>query len=145
MAVQVLKQLPYCSGHQHSSTSTLINNVNCFGNSTGAATVNSSGGTGPYSYIWSTSATTSVITGLNAGVRTVYGYDANSCTISSARSPTTRFGTPLLFRFYYFLFWSFCGAATVTASGGHNGYTLSLVNRCNNIGYYRGRVLVLKL
>jgi hypothetical protein len=62
------------------STSTAVTNVLCFGNSNGSATVAASGGIAGYTYAWSTGATTSVITALNAGVRTVTVTDANACT-----------------------------------------------------------------
>ncbi|HLC83009.1 MAG TPA: SprB repeat-containing protein, partial [Bacteroidia bacterium] len=39
-------------------------NVSCFGGTNGAATANSSGGTPPYTFLWSNGATTSTITGL---------------------------------------------------------------------------------
>lgn len=62
------------------ASSTAVTNVSCNGGANGTATVTATGGTPGYSYLWSTAATTSVITGLNAGVRTVTITDANSCT-----------------------------------------------------------------
>lgn len=64
-------------------TSSLIGTTanNCFGGSTGSATVTGVGGTQPYSYQWVPSgATTAIATNLVAGTHTVTITDANFCT-----------------------------------------------------------------
>lgn len=53
--------------------------VKCYGNITGSATVIPSGGTPSYSYLWSNGKTTSVITGISAGVYSVLISDTNDC------------------------------------------------------------------
>jgi hypothetical protein len=59
-------------------------NVNCFGDSTGSVTgLNPTGGTTPYTYLWSNGATTQSITGLPAGTYNGTVTDANGCTLSS--------------------------------------------------------------
>jgi large repetitive protein len=55
-------------------------NVNCFGNSTGTATINPSGGYLPYTYAWTNGQTTSASTGLSVGNYTVTIRDAGGCT-----------------------------------------------------------------
>jgi large repetitive protein len=63
-------------------------NVKCYGDATGQATVNATGGTGIYTYAWSGSdylgapftGTGSPITGLKAGTYTVTVSDANACS-----------------------------------------------------------------
>ncbi|MBF4465046.1 T9SS type A sorting domain-containing protein [Flavobacterium sp. LC2016-12] len=56
-------------------------NVSCHGGTTGAATVNATGGSGTYTYLWAPSGgTAATATGLTAGTYTVNVTDANSCT-----------------------------------------------------------------
>ena len=57
-------------------------NVSCFGLSNGAATVTPSGGSAPYTFLWSTGATTQTITNLAAGVYSVTVKDVNNCSIT---------------------------------------------------------------
>lgn len=57
-------------------------NAGCKGDSSGSITITPTGGTGPYSYAWSTSPndTTATVTGLPAGTYTVQVTDINGCT-----------------------------------------------------------------
>ncbi len=52
----------------------------CFGTSTGTVTTSISGGTAPYSYLWSNNAITSDLSAIPAGTYTVTVSDANGCT-----------------------------------------------------------------
>lgn len=56
----------------------VINN-DCFGGAMGAATISASGGSGVYSYLWSTGATSATVTDLAAGTYTITVMDNNSC------------------------------------------------------------------
>ncbi|OFX17846.1 MAG: hypothetical protein A2033_05465, partial [Bacteroidetes bacterium GWA2_31_9] len=58
-------------------------NVNCNGASTGSATVSVNGGITPYTYNWSSGATTANVTNLTAGTYTITTNDANNCQISN--------------------------------------------------------------
>ncbi len=105
-------------------TDVLIN-----GQSTGAIDITVSGGTGPYTYAWSTGATTEDITGLVAGGYTVTVTDANGCTITDSYTVTeptaltvTGVATDLA-----------CngdadGSVDITVSGGVSPYTYSWSN-----------------
>ena len=53
--------------------------VSCYEGSDGSATVEASGGTAPYSYLWSDGQTTATASGLSAGDYTVTITDANGC------------------------------------------------------------------
>lgn len=60
--------------------------VACYGDATGSATINAVGGTGVYTYLWNTGATTQIINGLSAGNYFVTVTDANFCTTTASVS-----------------------------------------------------------
>jgi hypothetical protein len=99
-------------------------NVDCFGNSTGAASVIAGGGTSPYTYLWSTSNTNASIMGLTAATYTVTVTDANGCTATCEYVVTQPLalavncsGTDVL------CFGNATGSASVVASDGTAPYT----------------------
>nr|MBK9653806.1 T9SS type A sorting domain-containing protein [Bacteroidota bacterium] len=55
-------------------------NVQCNGGSNATATVSAVGGTGIYTYLWTTGATTQTVTGLTAGTYTATVTSGNNCT-----------------------------------------------------------------
>ena len=66
-------------------------NVLCYGNSTGSATANVTGGTSPYDYVWSTGSSTintsslsDMVNNLTYGTYGISIQDANSCTTTSS-------------------------------------------------------------
>lgn len=58
-------------------------NISCFGATNGTGTVTATGGTTPYSYAWSNSATTNSISNLGAGSYNFTVTDANLCIVSA--------------------------------------------------------------
>jgi len=66
----------------------VITEINCFGQSTGAIDITATGGTGTLTYAWSNSASTEDISSLAAGTYTVTITDANSCNATNSFSVT---------------------------------------------------------
>lgn len=100
--------------------------VNCFGSSTGGATVSASGGIAPLTFLWSyLSQTTQNVNNLPAGVHTVTVTDQANCT-SSATVNITQAASALITSITSVTnvacTGQFNGAAQITASGGALGY-----------------------
>jgi predicted small secreted protein len=75
------------------ATAYVISNVSCFGLSDGVVSVSVTGGTSPYSYLWSTTATTQTVSGLSIGTYYVTVTDNFGCR---NHSQTTVGQPPLL-------------------------------------------------
>ncbi|MBD3636979.1 MAG: T9SS type A sorting domain-containing protein [Crocinitomicaceae bacterium] len=107
------------------SASTAITDVTCNGNADGAIDLTVTGGTTPYTYSWSTGATTEDISGLSGGSYDVTITDDNGCSITLTgnvvNEPATLTGTLNITD-------GTCtvpGSATISASGGTSPYTYS--------------------
>ena len=105
--------------------------VLCYGDNTGSVDIMVTGGTPPYSYLWSNGATTEDLTNIGAGVYFVIVTDANGCTLTENGITVTQpepislqltkvDATPA----------GDCmnGQATATPSGGTPPYTYSWAN-----------------
>ncbi|MBL7901284.1 MAG: SprB repeat-containing protein, partial [Bacteroidia bacterium] len=88
-------------------------NGTCNNSNLGSSTLIVTGGSAPYSYLWSNTATTSVINGLSAGTYTAWVTDANACTGSSTTSI------------------SVVACCNVTSPGSISGSTTSCGSLCN--------------
>ncbi|QQS29850.1 MAG: hypothetical protein IPM47_02515 [Sphingobacteriales bacterium] len=109
------------------SLSTIVTDVLCFGNSTGAINLTVTGGTSPYTYSWAGGVTTEDRTGLAAGTYTVTVTDANNCTaVTSATVTQPAAGLSLSTSVTNVLcFGNSTGAINLTVSGGTSPYTYS--------------------
>jgi len=112
------------------SSGVVDSNVTCHSYANGGASSSASGGTTPYSYLWSNSATTASITGVVAGTYSVTITDANGCTDSSSvaiTQPTALMASTALDSNASC---STCadGGATASASGGTGAYSYSWSN-----------------
>ena len=58
--------------------------ASCFGGNDGTAIVSATGGTGPYTFLWSSGSSTAHISGLEAGAYTVTITDAHGCSASNS-------------------------------------------------------------
>ncbi|MGE0637405.1 MAG: SBBP repeat-containing protein, partial [Bacteroidia bacterium] len=104
--------------------------VSCFGGNNGSVSVSASGGTGSYSYLWNTGATTASVSGRTAGSYSVTVTDANGCTATcsvtvgqpSAALSASCSKTDVL------CFGGNTGSASVSASGGTAPYSYSWSN-----------------
>lgn len=93
------------------------NNVSCFGGSDGSAAATISGGTGPFTYLWSVgNMATSGVSGLSAGNYAVTVTDANGCIASASISITQ---PPLLVS-------SVNNIVPILCNGGNNGSATAL-------------------
>jgi hypothetical protein len=107
------------------SVSSIKTNVSCNGGTNGSATVNVSGGTPGYTYLWAPSGgTAATATGLAAGTYTVTISDANTCQTTA----TVTINQPAALSAMVFKTDILCngqanGTASVVVSGGTSEYT----------------------
>lgn len=103
-----------------------VNNVMCYGSETGSIFVTLSGGTTPYSYIWSDGNTTSdTLLNVEAGEYTITIIDSVYCTYSKTYT-ITQPQFPMIFTsdiVQNSCYQDSIGAITITAFGGTSPYT----------------------
>lgn len=108
---------------------TTATNVNCNGTATGSAQAIVTGGTSPYTYAWSTGATTSAISNLAANTYGVTINDSRACQVNSSISLTQ----PAVLAMVLTAFDIPCnetntGRTTTQVSGGTNPYRYAWSN-----------------
>ncbi len=105
-------------------------NDDCFGNHIGTITVNVSGGTPAYTYLWSNSQTSATATGLGAGTFTVVVTDAHNCSFSDTVHITSPSALTHTFPSIVNIdcFGNNTGSATISVSGGTPPYSYSWSN-----------------
>ncbi|MBL4655690.1 MAG: T9SS type A sorting domain-containing protein [Bacteroidia bacterium] len=108
-------------------TATLVmsgSDVSCFGGSDGSVSVAVTGGVSPYTYLWSTGAITSSISGLSPGTYTVTVTENNGCDNTSS---VTIFGPSVITATFNTFDPTGCGSndgsITANASGGTGSYS----------------------
>jgi gliding motility-associated-like protein len=103
----------------------------CFGNANGTALASATGGTTPYSYLWTSpgSPTTASVIGLNAGTYNVTITDANGCIQSSSVTLTNPAAVTTAVSNTSVLCNGACnGTATATVSSGFTPYSFIWTN-----------------
>ncbi len=106
------------------AASTSFTPTNCSGTG-GTAAVTASGGTAPYTYLWSNGATTSTISNLSAGTFTVVVTDTRGCTINASATVTQPTAVALTTSNTSATCGNSNGTATVVASSAPAPYTYS--------------------
>ncbi len=108
-------------------------NVQCSGQTNGAATVSVLGGTAPYEYLWSNNTTQSTASNLPAGNYTVTVTDANDCTATASVTITIESNLSTSINTYENIscFGENDGTASAEAMGGISPYSYSWSNAAN--------------
>jgi len=132
------------------SASVTTNNIDCYGMASGSVTASITGGTGPYTYLWSPAgATTQTVSNLPAGCYTVTITDANGCVVSQTAcitqapifSAIATIANPILCNGNSATVIvaatggtsPYSGTGTFTVPAGNYNYSVSDVNGCNSI------------
>jgi len=112
-------------------TITQLTNILCFGGSTGSATVAAVGGTGPFTYSWSTGVSTAQVTGLAANTYTAQITDAQGCVASIPVTTTQPSALSLVTTAVAATCKGMCnGQVGSTVTGGVSPYTYSWAGSC---------------
>ncbi|MEP7168598.1 MAG: SprB repeat-containing protein, partial [Bacteroidota bacterium] len=121
------------SGALSASAST-SQNVSCNSGSNGSITVSITGGTTPYTYVWSNGASTQNINSLNAGVFTITITDANGCTTIQSETvtqPTSALSATSSANQNVSCYGGANGAIALTVNGGTAPYSYNWSNGAN--------------
>lgn len=117
------------SSYNFSATAT-AGNINCFGQSTGSASVSTTGGASPFTYLWNNGSTNTSLNNIAAGTYTVTITDNNGCTATSTAvvtQPATAISASAT-KTDVNCFGNANGSITLTAGGGTAPYTYSWNN-----------------
>mgnify|MGYP003634266883 FL=1 len=108
------------------TTITQTGTILCFGDTTATLTAATTGGTAPYSYVWSSGQTTAIITNVGAGNYSVTTTDANLCSVVTTFDITQPNAIVLTANITPMSCGGVCdAAATIIASGGTPAMTFA--------------------
>jgi hypothetical protein len=105
-------------------TATLSTAATTCGDDNGSARAIASGGTGPYTYLWSNAATDSTIANLVSGSYTVTVRDANGCSYTTSATVAASAGV------------AFSTASTATTCGADDGFAQVTITNPSNPVYH---------
>lgn len=100
------------------TVSNTVNDVLCNGGSNGSITAAAQGGTGSFTYSWSTGATSAAVSALSAGTYRVTATDGNGCTASASSSLSNPAAIVAVAECTNTVQGQSTGTATVSAQGG---------------------------
>ena len=101
-------------------------NINCYNALTGAISVNVNGGTTPYTYLWTNSATTASINNVPSGMYSVIVTDAKACVATQSSlitQPSSALIAGINSQTNATYYGATNGTASISASGGTTPYT----------------------
>jgi len=111
------------------SVTTTVNDVACYSGTTGSVDLTVSGGTAPYTFLWSNGAVTEDISGVAAGIYSVTVTDANSCTATvsdTISQPASALSGSVTSQTDVTVYGGNDGSVTVAGSGGITPYQYSI-------------------
>ena len=111
------------------SRTVIVTDVACYGDSTGSVNLSVTGGTLPYTFLWSNEAETEDISGVPAGSYSVTVSDSNGCTIlasASVEQPAEALTGSIVSLTHVSEHGESNGSITVSGSGGRSPYSYSL-------------------
>ncbi len=117
-----------CSGGNCAGYAASVNSTQPSCNSDGSVSASGSGGTPPYTYSWSTGATTSSINNLAPGTYSVTVTDGNNCTKTESVTLVANIPVANASKTDVTCSGNCNGSATATVSGGASPYTYSWSN-----------------
>ena len=106
-------------------------NTSCGATNNGSASVSASGGTAPYTYLWSNGATTANISNLTVGTYTVTVTDSKGCTATSTATVGTSVNLTVTISSIRAACGTNNGSATANVSGGTAPFTYAWSNGGN--------------
>lgn len=114
-----------------STSSTVSQNVSCFGGSNASITLSANGGTAPYYYNWSNGSTTQNINNIPSGIYNVTVTDANGCTSVQSKTvtqPIAALSATASVSQNVSCFFGNNGAVNLTVNGGTSPYSYAWNN-----------------